>query len=191
MNKAEDKPTLESIISITFIKFPVIGALWTDHKVRHHNFQPYLNLWVDHTKLSVLHDEHVFNTVTVEWGSLAWKSIKLLEDDEYGMPVSDNYFSLSPSMLFRDGVVVSEFKPQSRLAKAIKELRQSYQLTQEQLATRVGMRKTYISRIERGLTDINYGTFEWILEIGFGKTLTIADLQEHDNPNWEKVEQTS
>lgn len=186
-----EKPSLESIVSLTSVQYPEVVALWTDNRTRIHNFEHLLDRWQTHPILSKLRGADVFNTVSVEAGTLVWKGIKLLEDDQHVVPVSDNYFSLSPSMLFRDGVVVSEFKPQSRLAKAIKELRQSYQLTQEQLATRVGMRKTYISRIERGLTDINYGTFEWILEIGFGKTLTIADLQEHDNPNWEKVEQTS
>jgi len=180
--------TTETIVSLAAVRYPTVTALWTDGKTRLHDLTVLIKDLANHPALHKLADPLVFNTVSVEYGSLAWTSLKFVEDHELNMDFTDNYFSPSPSMLYRDGVVISTFKPQHRLAKVIKDLRQKYQLTQEQLALKVGMQKTYISRIERGLTDINYGTFEWILEVGFGKTLDVVDQgPENSMLNWVKV----
>ena len=47
-------------------------------------------------------------------------------------------------------------------------------MTQEELADKTGTKKSYISRIESGKSDIQLSTFYRIIEIGLGKTLNIA-----------------
>jgi ribosome-binding protein aMBF1 (putative translation factor) len=60
-----------------------------------------------------------------------------------------------------------------RLGVMLKEARKSAQLTQEQLAERTGTKKSYISRIERGLSDIQISTYQKLIELGLGKKLNI------------------
>jgi transcriptional regulator with XRE-family HTH domain len=47
-------------------------------------------------------------------------------------------------------------------------------LTQEQLAEKTGTKKSYISRIERGMSDIQISTYCKLIEIGLGKNLNIS-----------------
>lgn len=61
-----------------------------------------------------------------------------------------------------------------RLGVMLKEARKSADLTQEQLAERTGTKKSYISRIERGLSDIQMSTYYKLVELGLGKQLNIS-----------------
>ncbi|MFT4523325.1 MAG: HTH-type transcriptional regulator/antitoxin HipB [Bacteroidia bacterium] len=61
-----------------------------------------------------------------------------------------------------------------RLGEMLKEARKASNLTQEQLALKTGTKKSYISRIERGLSDIQISTYHRIIEIGLGKRLNIT-----------------
>ena len=61
-----------------------------------------------------------------------------------------------------------------RLGVMLKEARKEAKLTQEQLAEKTGTKKSYISRIERGLSDIQVSTYYKLVEIGLGKELKIS-----------------
>ncbi|MCT4613968.1 MAG: helix-turn-helix domain-containing protein [Marinifilaceae bacterium] len=61
-----------------------------------------------------------------------------------------------------------------RLGAMLKEARKEANMTQEQLAERTGTKKSYISRIERGLSDIQLSSFHKLVEIGLGKSLKIS-----------------
>jgi len=61
-----------------------------------------------------------------------------------------------------------------RLGVMLKEARNEANLTQEQLAKKTGTKKSYISRIERGLSDIQISTYYKLIEIGIGKNLNIS-----------------
>lgn len=61
-----------------------------------------------------------------------------------------------------------------RLGVMLKEARKAAKLTQEELAERTGTKKSYISRIERGLSDIQISTYYKLIEIGLGKNLNIT-----------------
>jgi transcriptional regulator with XRE-family HTH domain len=56
----------------------------------------------------------------------------------------------------------------------LKEARKPANLTQEQLAERTGTKKSYISRIERGLSDIQISTYQKLIEFGLEKQLNIS-----------------
>jgi transcriptional regulator with XRE-family HTH domain len=55
----------------------------------------------------------------------------------------------------------------------LKETRHAAQLTQEQLAKKVGTKKSYISRIENGKCDIRLSTLYRIFEEGLGKRISL------------------
>lgn len=76
-----------------------------------------------------------------------------------GTPMRDKYDA--ESLAFRLGVM-------------LKEARKEAKVTQEELATRTGTKKSYISRIERGQSDIQFSTYYKLIEIGLGKHLNIS-----------------
>jgi ribosome-binding protein aMBF1 (putative translation factor) len=61
-----------------------------------------------------------------------------------------------------------------RLGEMLKEERKLAKLTQEELAERTGTKKSYISRIEAGKSDIQISTFSRIVEIGLNKRVNIS-----------------
>ena len=61
-----------------------------------------------------------------------------------------------------------------RLGVMLKEARLESKLTQEQLAARTGTKKSYISRIEKGQSDIQISTYNKLIEIGLEKRLIIS-----------------
>ena len=61
-----------------------------------------------------------------------------------------------------------------RLGVMLREARKEANLTQEELAEITGTKKSYISRIERGLDDIQVSTYYKLIELGLGKKLNIS-----------------
>lgn len=60
------------------------------------------------------------------------------------------------------------------IGELIKMERKSAQITQQQLADKTGTKKSFISRIENGHTDIQLSTLYRLLEIGLGKKISIS-----------------
>ena len=60
------------------------------------------------------------------------------------------------------------------IGEMIKEERRSAKMTQEQLAEKTGTKKSFISRIENGHSDIQLSTLFKILEIGLGRRLSFT-----------------
>ncbi len=61
-----------------------------------------------------------------------------------------------------------------RIGELIKEQRKKADLTQEELALRSGTKKSYISRIENGKSDIQFSTLLRIIEVGLGKQVNFV-----------------
>lgn len=78
---------------------------------------------------------------------------------EKGSPERDRFNA--DSLAFRIGVM-------------LKEARKEANITQEQLAEKTGTKKSYISRIEKGQSDIQISTYYKLIEIGLGKHLNIS-----------------
>ena len=60
------------------------------------------------------------------------------------------------------------------IGELIKEERRLSNMTQEQLALKTGTKKSFISRIENGKSDIQLSTLYRILEIGLGKKISLT-----------------
>lgn len=60
------------------------------------------------------------------------------------------------------------------IGELIKEERRLAHLTQQELADKTGTKKSFISRIENGRTDIQLSTLYKLLEIGLGKKISIS-----------------
>ena len=59
------------------------------------------------------------------------------------------------------------------IGEVIREERRLAKITQEQLADRIGAKKSFISRIENGQSDIQLSTLYRLLEFGLGKRLEL------------------
>ena len=67
-----------------------------------------------------------------------------------------------------------QFEESSQLfviSEMLKEARHKAHLTQEQLAEKIGTKKSYISRIENGKADIQLSTLFKIFEQGLGRKI--------------------
>lgn len=60
------------------------------------------------------------------------------------------------------------------LCSAIKDIRKENGLTQEDLAKRLGTKKSYISRIENGKCDVQLSTLFRIVEVGLEKKISFT-----------------
>jgi ribosome-binding protein aMBF1 (putative translation factor) len=60
------------------------------------------------------------------------------------------------------------------IGEIIKEERRLVKMTQEELARRTGTRKSFISRIENGHSDIQLSTLYKIIEQGLGKRIKLS-----------------
>jgi HTH-type transcriptional regulator / antitoxin HipB len=59
------------------------------------------------------------------------------------------------------------------ISEMLKDARKEAKMTQEQLADKVGTKKSYISRLENGKCDIQLSTLYRIFEFGLGKKINL------------------
>jgi DNA-binding XRE family transcriptional regulator len=60
------------------------------------------------------------------------------------------------------------------IGEILREARKEAKMTQEELAKKTGTKKSYISRIENGHSDIQLSTLYRIVEIGFGRKINLS-----------------
>ena len=60
------------------------------------------------------------------------------------------------------------------IGEILREARKEAKMTQEELARKTGTRKSFISRIENGHSDIQLSTLFRIVEVGLGKKLGLS-----------------
>ncbi|MCB0517239.1 MAG: helix-turn-helix transcriptional regulator [Chitinophagales bacterium] len=60
------------------------------------------------------------------------------------------------------------------IGELIREERKQAQLTQQQLADKIGAKKSFISRIENGHSDIQLSTLYKLIEYGLGRKITLT-----------------
>ena len=60
------------------------------------------------------------------------------------------------------------------IGEILRAARKDAHMTQEELAQKTGTRKSFISRIENGHSDIQLSTLYRLVEIGFGKRVNLT-----------------
>lgn len=60
------------------------------------------------------------------------------------------------------------------IGELIKEERKQANMTQDQLAEKIGAKKSYISRIENGKSDIQLSTLYKLIELGLGRKINLT-----------------
>jgi ribosome-binding protein aMBF1 (putative translation factor) len=59
------------------------------------------------------------------------------------------------------------------IAELIRDKRKEANLTQQELADKLNVKRTYISKLERAVGDVRISTLRRIVEVGLGGTLDI------------------
>ena len=59
------------------------------------------------------------------------------------------------------------------ISELLKDARREANMTQEELANKIGTKKSYISRIENGKCDIQLSTLYRIFEFGLGRRINL------------------
>jgi HTH-type transcriptional regulator/antitoxin HipB len=59
------------------------------------------------------------------------------------------------------------------ISSMLKEARKEANMTQDELATKLGTKKSYISRLENGKCDIQLSTLYRIFEFGLGRRVSL------------------
>lgn len=73
------------------------------------------------------------------------------------------------------GRINFEIKAKSfAIGELIKEERKLAHMTQEQLADKIGAKKSFISRIENGHSDIQLSTLYKLIELGLGRKINFT-----------------
>ena len=62
------------------------------------------------------------------------------------------------------------------ISEMLKDARKEANMTQQQLAEKVGTKKSYISRLENGKSDIQLSTLFKIFETGLGRKIRLTIL---------------
>ena len=74
-----------------------------------------------------------------------------------------------------EGRINFEIKAKSfAIGELIKEERKLAHMTQEQLADKIGAKKSFISRIENGHSDIQLSTLYKLIELGLGRKINFT-----------------
>ncbi len=60
------------------------------------------------------------------------------------------------------------------IGEILRDARKEAHMTQEELAKKTGTRKSFISRIENGHSDIQLSTLYRIVELGFGRRVNLT-----------------
>ena len=71
----------------------------------------------------------------------------------------------------------NEFEEQAQyfvISEMLKEARKEAKMTQEQLAEKIGTKKSYISRLENGKCDIQLSSLYKIFEFGLGRQVNLT-----------------
>ena len=117
-------------------------------------------------------DRDKFNSVRVHEGTLQWPAIKTVIKLSNGKEF-DVMYDVDPIVMYEESEFDAERNKKYFVGQLLKNARLEAGLTQEELASRSGTTKNYISRIENNKSDIEYGTLVKIIEIGLDRKVEL------------------
>jgi DNA-binding XRE family transcriptional regulator len=116
-------------------------------------------------------EEKEFKKVKFRNYTLSWPNIQIKAKGEKGESLILPY-EIGADVLYQLSEEIDE-PSKYRYGRLIKDARLKAGLTQEQLASRSGTTRFYISKIENDKADLEMSTFRKIVEAGLGKKLKL------------------
>jgi len=166
--------SVKRIVKIHQIKGFRIYCLFNNGESRIIDFEKLFSKWKT-TKKSlhypISNSLKEFKKVKLIEGTLTWKNIIISGEDEYGNETVYHY-DLDPIVLYEESQL--DETRQLEIGMLIKKTRHELGLTQEELASKSGTTKHYISKLENNRIGIELSTLKRIIEGGLGKRIKIS-----------------
>ncbi|GAO31881.1 helix-turn-helix domain-containing protein [Geofilum rubicundum] len=163
---------LPRIIKIEKVEHFNVHCMFNNGESRLLDFKKIFHQWnisegdIEHKLLELKE----FKKVELRNNTLSWANIGYDIKNESGQ-IEKHPYEIGPDVLFQLSEPIDS--QTSKPGFIIKTARLKAGLTQEQLATRSGTTRFYISRLENNKTDVEMSTFRKIIEAGLGKQLKL------------------
>lgn len=174
--------TNNKILKIESLKFPNISFVSRNGEHRIINIKSFFNkldIRVGDFGYEVITSSDIFNAVTLEDNALAWKSIT----KNITFPSGRNmevFFHLDPLLTIQNSDLTAS-RYLKHLGEMVRQNRKQQNLSQTELARKIGTDKYYISKIENSKTDLEIKTLEKIIEVGLNKHFYMGIYNPNDN----------
>lgn len=119
----------------------------------------------------ILHDPSEFVKVKLENNTLSWDNVIMHITDDDGNVV-DSAFEVGADVLYN--LSTPDEKRSHSIGELFRKWRIESKLTQEEVALKSGTSRTYITKLENGMQDIELDTLHKIVEGGLDKRLKIT-----------------
>lgn len=166
--------TVKRIVKIHKVKGYSIYCLFNNGESRIIDFERLFKKWKTTKKsfhYALVNSLDEFKKVQLIDGTLNWENIVIEGEDEFGNKV-DYHYDLDPIVLYEESEL--DETRQLEIGMIIKQTRFELGLTQEQLASKSGTTKHYISKLENNKIGIELSTLKKIIEGGLGKRMKIS-----------------
>ncbi len=171
------------ILKITAVKYPNISFLSNSGDFRKINIRQTLKslgFQKGDFGYEIIENKELFAEVELIDNALAWKSLnqtrRLPNKEEFNF-----FFHLDPIVTIENSTKDEENIKRINYGRAIKELRKHILcISQDELATKIGTDKQYISKVENYKTDLELKTLRKIYEVGLNKEMVIAHYDKDD-----------
>jgi len=165
--------SIPKILKINQINGYHISCLFNNGESRIIDFKVFLEKYSKnkkHPAYKLLMDKSAFNKIGIIGNTIGWKNIGIYSKNLNGK--NEFYpYDIDPITLFECSYIDEDRR--LNVGDLIRKERKKAGLTQDELASRSGTSKYYISRVENNKSDIELLTLKKIIEAGLGKHLKI------------------
>ena len=163
-------PRINKILKVESFK---IQLLWNNSEVREIDFTLFFQKWEKegNSDLLRLKDIEAFKQVRLsEQRTLEWSNLPT--EISYKGNTQSFPLELDPDVLFENSVLIQKIERIS-IGSMLKKARLDAGLSQEEVASNAGTTRHYISRIENEQSEIQFDTFQKIIELGLGRRVKL------------------
>jgi len=165
--------SIPKILKINQVEGYLISCLFNNGESRIIDFKVFLKRYSKnkkHPAYKLLKDKSAFDEVEIIGNTIGWKNVGIYSKNLNGE--EEFYaFDIDPITLFESSHL--DENRRLNIGDLIRKERKKAGLTQDELASRIGTSKYYISRVENNKSDIELLTLKKIVEAGLGKHLEI------------------
>ncbi len=163
-------PRITKILKVEPFK---IHLLWNNSEVREIDFTELFLKWQQdgNTNLLSLKDFDAFKQVRLsEQRTLEWANLPIevtFQSKTQAFPLE-----LDPDVLYENSQLIRQIERIS-VGSLLRKARLDAGLSQEEVASNAGITRHYISRIENDQSEIQFDTFQKIIELGLGRKVKL------------------
>jgi len=173
LNDMKGLRSIPKILKINQVEEYQISCLFNNGESRIIDFKVFLKKYgknKKHPAYKLLKDKSAFNEVEIIGNTIGWNNVGIYSKNLNG---EDEFYpyNIDPTTLFESSSLDEERR--INVGALIRKERKKAGLTQDELASRSGTSKYYISRVENNKSDIELLTLKKIIEAGLGKHLEI------------------